>query len=90
MGQQHTRSVPNWHLQLLQAECSLIAHADISYQHTLITDHNYLQTLQEKACLSIIVFPLRPFQEITHITMEVNKESDHLDKAFTIGVTCKV
>lgn len=46
MGQQHsrdTRSVPNWHLQLLQVE--LIAHADINCQHTLITDHNYLQTL---------------------------------------------
>lgn len=73
MGQQHTRSVLTWHLQLLQVECSLIAHADINCQHTLITDHNYLQTLQEKDCLSIIVFSLHPYQEITHITTEVNK-----------------
>lgn len=71
MGQQHTQSVPNWHLQLLEVE--LVAYADISCQHTLITKQNYSQTLQEKACLSIIVLSLHPFQEIAHITMDVNK-----------------
>lgn len=71
MGQQHTRSVPNWHLQLLQFE--LIAHAAINCQHTLITNHDYLQTLQEKVCRSVIVFSLYPFQGIIYITTEVNK-----------------
>lgn len=47
MGQQHTQNVPNWHLQLLQVV--LVAHADISCQHTLITNHNYSQTLQKKS-----------------------------------------
>lgn len=47
--EQHTHSVPNWHLQLFQIVT--VDHADITAVSTHITSHNYLQALQKMPVL---------------------------------------